>query len=268
MKTEKEKTIGIVGGMGPQAGADLLHEVTRLTPASKDQDHRDVILMSFPSHITDRTAYFEGYSAVNPAYAISEILLRLEKAGAGVAGLACNSSHIPAIFEVILDQLQKHRSSLKLLNMPDETCRHIREQFPHITKVGVLSTTGTYKAGTYYRQLEGCGLQPILPSLTFQQEVVHRMIYDETYGIKACATGITDKVYNWLDEALTYFKDAGAEAIILGCTEFNLVLKDPEVMGMKVINSNAALARALVRETETIEEPAHKNLKSGFSIGL
>lgn len=235
--------------MGPQAGADLLSTITRLTPAGKDQDHLSVILMSYPGLIEDRTAYMQGNVKVNPAIILSEIVHKLANAGAEVIGMACNSAHIPDIYDVVKQELRKKGCGADLLHMPDETCAYISHTFPDIQKVGILSTTGTYQAELYPQRLRKQGLTPLVPDEAFQHEVIHRMVYDAEYGIKSCADKVCDEVYEWLDEALTYFEKQGAEAIILGCTEFGLVLKDEEARGMKVINSTEALARALIRES-------------------
>ena len=53
------KTIGIVGGMGPEATCDLYLKIIRNTPAEKDQDHFRVIIDSNPK-IPDRTAFIIG----------------------------------------------------------------------------------------------------------------------------------------------------------------------------------------------------------------
>jgi aspartate racemase len=53
--------IGIVGGVGPYAGLDLLRKVYDNTVAGKDQDHLDVVMISVPAAIPDRTAYLLGW---------------------------------------------------------------------------------------------------------------------------------------------------------------------------------------------------------------
>src|SRR5882762_75747 len=125
MSLEDDKIIGIVGGMGPQAGADLLDRISRATNATRDQQHRSVVLMSFPKHIADRTAFMEGAVHENPGFSIAEVIGRLENAGAKVVGIACNSSHIPAIYNTVLDELHRMNSNVKLLHMPFETCRYL-----------------------------------------------------------------------------------------------------------------------------------------------
>ena len=47
--------IGIVGGVGPYAGLDLLRKLLDNTLANSDQEHLDTVLLSLPSGIMDRT---------------------------------------------------------------------------------------------------------------------------------------------------------------------------------------------------------------------
>ena len=61
--------IGIVGGVGPYAGLDLMRKVFDNTLAHCDQDHVDALLFSHSSKIVDRTEYLEGREQDNPAEA-------------------------------------------------------------------------------------------------------------------------------------------------------------------------------------------------------
>src|SRR5215213_8942139 len=104
MDRGRNKTIGIVGGMGPQAGVALLNSITCMTGAAKDQEHLSAILMSFPGEVEDRTSFLEGNVSINPAYSIANIISRLEIAGANIIGIACNTSHAPRIYNVITEE--------------------------------------------------------------------------------------------------------------------------------------------------------------------
>lgn len=248
MHQQIPETIGIVGGMGPQAGAALLNSITCITDAARDQDHLPVILMSFPAEVEDRTSYLDGHVSINPAYSIANIIGRLEQAGASVIGMACNTSHSPRIFNVIKEQLEKAGSEAMLLNMPFETCRHIKENHPQVRRVGVLSTNGTYRSGVYNNLLREMGFEVIVPPPEFQNDVIHAMVYDADYGIKSNAGCITPEVHALMKQAISFFREKRAEAIILGCTEFSLMPFSKQVNGMLVVDSTEALARALVKE--------------------
>jgi aspartate racemase len=169
--------IGIVGGVGPLAGIDLFRKITEQTPANCDQEHLPVLLYSFPERIKDRTEFLEGKVKENPGIPIGQICLQLSKAGAKVAGIPCNTAHSPVIFNCILTILEKEGCSLKLINMADETVKSIKQLLPSGTKIGILSTTGTYKEKIYYNKLVESGYIPVIPDEKMQAEMVHDSIY-------------------------------------------------------------------------------------------
>lgn len=247
MDPNKDHIIGIVGGMGPEAGIHLFNRILYHTPASADQDHLPVMLMSFPGQIVDRTAFLEGTASVNPAYSVARIIEKLEKAGAKTVGIACNTSHSPAIFDVIVKELEKAGSRVQLLHMPYETCKLIKEKYPDVRRVGLMATNGTYRSGIYDTLLRSQGFQPVIPEEGFQNDIIHRMVYDPVFGLKGNACHITPQVLSLMEKALLLFKREGAEAVILGCTEFSLV-GDQFSSDHLLIDSTEALALALVRE--------------------
>src|SRR5688572_19505545 len=102
--------IGIAGGAGPFAGLDLLRKVMEETVADKDQEHVSVIMISRPEIISDRTEFLVGREKLNPAFAIAGIMLDLERAGANIAAIPCNTAHARPIFDVIQNELDKRGS--------------------------------------------------------------------------------------------------------------------------------------------------------------
>lgn len=249
----RNKTIGIVGGMGPQAGVALLNSITCMTGAAKDQEHLPAILMSFPGDIEDRTSFLEGNVGINPAYSIANIISRLEIAGAKIIGIACNTSHAPRIYNVITEELKKAGSEVRLINMPFETCRYLQDNCPKVSRVGVLSTNGTYRAGVYNSVLYDMGFEVIVPEPEFQNDVIHAMVYDTGFGIKSNAGCITGEVNALMKKALSFFRERRADAIILGCTEFSLIPLASQVNGMLVVDSTDVMARALIKEATHIQ---------------
>lgn len=238
--------IGIVGGTGPYAGIDLLEKVFNNTIANNDQEHLDVILLSMSSKIADRTDYLIGDIKENPALAIVEILLKLEKAGAKVAGIPCNTAHTKEIFDIIHHGLKKAGSTIRLLNMIEETIKYIAQNHSKLRKVGVLSTTGTYKSGVYTNLLKSKGFEVILPPLDLQEELIHPAIYDPVYGIKAVSNPIHKQARENLLKGISFLKDEGVQIVILGCTEITLAITEPTIDDIILVNPTNVLARALI----------------------
>jgi aspartate racemase len=242
-----DKIIGVVAGVGPFAGADLLHKIARQTLATKDQDHLTVASLSSPSQIADRTEYLLGQAELNPAYAIVEQLTQLEKMGASVAGIACNTAHAAQIFNVILDRLRALSSKIKLVHMIEEVARHLCEYHPQTRRLGTLCTTGTYRSRIYPNALEPRGFTVLLPNPILQEQVIHPAIYDAHYGIKACG-GATEAARTALLEGVEHLRKKGAEAIVLGCAEISVAIGAKDVDDVPVIDPTVVMARALIRE--------------------
>ena len=239
--------IGIVGGVGPYAGLDLMKKVFDNTLARADQDHLDVVMLSMPGSIADRTEFLEGRVEKNPGLAIAGILKRLEDAGVSYAGIPCNTAHAPGIFSVVERELLAMGSSISLVNMIDETLCFIEEHFQDIEKVGVLSTTGEYRVGLYEKALLSTRRTVIKPDPQMQEELIHPAIYDSGFGIKTFTSPIRSRARDNLNKGFAFLKEGGAELVILGCTEIPLAFPERQIMGMKVLDPTQVLARALIR---------------------
>ena len=257
MNSKNNNIIGLVGGMGPESGIEICRDILTFTNSSIDQDHLPVILMTYPN-IEDRTAYIEGRINVNPALKIVEIIKSLEKIGANIVGIACNTSYARKIYDVIKFELRNLGISVNLVNMPYETCLFIKEEKPHIKRVGIMVTNGTYKSKVYDNELISLGLELVKPDWEFQNNIIHKMIYDNKIGIKSNPGIVTEEVQKMLNETITYFEKEQAEAIIIGCTEFSLVLKNKQIKGITIIDSSKILAKSLVREANS-ENLVNKN---------
>jgi len=239
--------IGIVGGIGPYASVDLLTKVYDSTKANCDQEHLDTVLLSMSSKIEDRTEYLIGKVNINPAYAIAEVLLKLQDLGVTVAGIPCNTAHASKIFNVILTELDKNKSPIKVLHMIEETVLFIKENYPNMTKIGVLSTTGTYNSGIYKSILASNGYEVIQPSFKMVEELIHPAIYHYEYGIKTVSKPIHIQARNNLIQGIAFLQKQGAQAIILGCTEIPLAITESKINDIPMIDPAEILARALIR---------------------
>lgn len=240
-----EQIVGIVAGVGPYAGLDMQRKIFDQTEAQGDTDHLTVIGWYQSSAVPDRTKFLLGESSENPGYAIAEQLLKLEKAGASVAAIPCNTAHAPPIFDVVQNELAKQNSSLTLLHMIHEVAHHLKAQFDTIECVGVLSTTGTFDTKIYPNILEPLGYKVVVPPRDWQEEHVNPTIYDPLYGIKATGIG-TEVVRQTLFETISLLRTAGAQAIILGCTELPLAIVEAEIDGLPMIDPTVTLARAVI----------------------
>ena len=238
--------IGIVGGVGPYAGLELVKNIFDNTLADTDQAHLDVILLNMPSSIADRTEFLLGNEVENPGIQIAEVIGRLEKAGATVVGIPCNTAHAGKIFDATKQGLRQMGSAIQLLNLIDEAVKTVTEKFPLFSRVGVLSTTGSHRVGIYAGALRNAGLQAIDIEPEMQMETIHPAIVDPVYGIKAMSNPVTPRARQDLISGIRQLKSQGAELVIKGCTEINLAIPETEIEGIPLIDPSVSLARALI----------------------
>lgn len=251
---ENRLRIGILGGMGPQAGFELARHITSATRATTDQDHLSIIVLSFPGEIPDRSAFLLGMTSINPSLALIKQLRMLNEMDVTVAAVACNTAHAPPIFDRLTLETRKDGMQIKILNLIDETVAHIRRAHPGVRRVGVLGTVGTYKFGLYEKALAHSGLQAILPEERIRNESVFPAIYDPEFGIKNTSDPVTDEAREHVARAIVHLTELGAELIILGCTELPLALKG-EIYAAEIeesthpvlIDPALTMARALIR---------------------
>ncbi len=261
MEKQQEKIIGIVGGVGPEAGT-LLHRFVIAETAikkniKKDQDHLTTLHLSLNS-IPDRTKFLLGEQDINPANDAFEALKIITNAAKtlgkkAVIGVPCNTFHANPIFCEFKKQAEKYDKSVVILNMIEETKRYIQEFFGDVTKIGLLSTTGTREQRIYHNILEPLGFE-IQEVDSIRQRELHETIYHAEWGIKTVSP-ISEKATKRFQQYAREIKEKGAEAMILGCTEIPLALSGKFFEGIPLIDPMKALAMALVKNSisETIK---------------
>ena len=247
---DRQKAIGVVGGVGPYAGLDLVRKIFDQTVASSDQDHLPVFLISLPADIEDRTEFLLRNSGKNPGHSISSILKKLEAAGASVAGIPCNTAHAPQIYSVVVQDLAARKSNLKLLSLIDETIGVIQSRRPKPGRVGILSTTGTRKTKIYRDPLEQNGFQVVEPPDDAQADLIQDAIYNRSYGIKAQSNPVTERARGQVMKGLDLLVHQNVDVIILGCTELPLAVPEPWFKGIQLIDPSTLLARSLIMEID------------------
>ena len=243
MQIEKRKMIGIVGGMGPYAGLDLVKKIFDLTQANQDQDHVPLAMISVPHKITDRTKFLEGETNINPGIEISNIVRQLSDQGASVIGMPCNTAHSSKIINEVYNSIPE---GIIFINMISEVIKFIKGEYPDIERVGILATTGTMKAGVYNKELIDNDLKPIILSKENQKKLIDQAIYDKDFGIKSISNPVQDIAKRKIYLAIESLIENKAEVVILGCTELPLAVNATSVKTIPLIDSTMILARSLL----------------------
>lgn len=236
--------IGVVGGVGCQAGVDLVRKIYALDNARRDQDALPLTLVSAPHRIVDRSDYLLGKITTNPGEAIADIVTSLASHGAEVIAIPCNTAHAKPIVELVKKRLPEN---CQLVHLIEEVAEYLVNRYPAIKQVGVLATTGTVMSGIYTEVLAQQGIGAIVPDEVTQTERIHQAIYHPGYGIKAQSQPVTGRAKQDLLNAATSMIERGAEAIVLACTEIPLAIQTENHLGCPMIDANQVLAKALIR---------------------
>ncbi len=230
VKTDDRVILGIFGGMGPEATADLYKQIVKLTPATKDQDHIPTFIYSLPQ-VPDRIASIANQ---DPAIivAITEGVQRLENSGASFIAIPCNTVHY------YYDEMQ-NAVSIPIIHMIKETILEVKNNYPNVHKIGLLATSGTIKTQLYNNELEANGFEVMVPEDLIEEENVMKAVW----GIKS---GIDQQINeDLLAIAGQHLIDRGAELLILGCTEIPLAF-NPERSSVPVVNATKVLAERAI----------------------
>lgn len=228
----KEKCIGIVGGMGPDATALFFKKIINSTPANRDQDHIKIIIYNNPK-IPDRTnAILDG--GENPVQAVVEGLKFLENGKVDVIAIPCVTIH--HFYEELIKEL-----NTPVMNLVDETAKHIKKKFPKNRQIGILATKGTYQGQIFERGFKKYNLVTIVPDEKCQEKLMESIYSDD--GIKAgYSTGAPKEKIVEVTKKLT---EKGAEIIVGGCTEIPIAIQQLD-LDVPFIDSLDVLAKAVI----------------------
>jgi aspartate racemase len=230
------KTIGLIGGMSWESSIEYYRIINEATRDKLGGLHSAKSIM-----YSVEFAEIEALQHAGRWDEASHILIAaaqsLEKAGADVVLICTNTMH------KLYDDLQR-KIGIPMLHIADATAEVIKEK--GIAKVGLLGTRFTMEEDFYKgRLIEKYDLEVIVPPAEEMQEV-HRIIYDEL-----CAGVIEPSsklIYAGIIDRLVA---AGAQGIILGCTEIGLLVKQEDsavpLFDTTEIHAKAAVQYALER---------------------
>ena len=240
---ENKTTLGVIGGLGPIATAHFMELVIRMTEASTDQEHLDMIIYNRPS-IPDRTGYILDPTRPSPLPEMIRVGNALARQGAKLIAIPCMTAHY------------FHRDLTRYIEAPivhaiHECAAHLKKH--GIATVGIMATDGTIRSKLFQQELEKHGITPVIPGEE-GQKCVMSVIYDD---IKANRPADMDK----FDLASRDLREQGAQAIILGCTELSLVKRDYPI-GAGYLDAMEVLARRCVLECGGRLKEEYQNLIS------
>ena len=198
--------IGILGGMGTQAGLDFCNKLAKLNKGKTDQQYPLFVLYN-KSNIPGRPENLHRYNKV-----LKSLLAGckfLEKSKCKFIVIPCNTAHY------WFDDLQK-KTKIPIISMPKEVYAHSIKICKKNSTIGLLATEGTLKTGVYNKFFDK-DFKLINPSKSVQKNNVNK-------AIKLVKMGRIKEAEKAIRPAVNSFIKMKCSKIILGCTELPIAI--------------------------------------------
>ena len=228
MRNNNKYDLGIIGGMGSEATAQIFNRIIQRTKHDNDQDFMRICVLN-DSKIPDRTkAILEGGDSPTPF--LKSDIRKLKKIGAKYLIIPCNTAHY--------FMKDVNTKGIKFIDMIDEALHHVKEK--HKNKaICLLATTGTVESGVYFNRTN---LVFIKLEKEDQNEVMNVIINTKEKGVSEESLNVLKKA---IDKVLEK-NDKEEVVFLIGCTELSLYaneLKNYNIVdAMDVLVSKAILS--------------------------
>ena len=198
--------IGILGGMGTQAGLDFCNKLAVLNRGKIDQKYPLFILYN-KSNIPKRPENLKKYFNVLKGLVVGCNLLQKNKCKFIV--IPCNTAHY------WYDDLQK-KIRIPIINMPKEVYFHTKKTCKKNSKIGILCTEATLKTKVYNKYFDK-NFNLVSPKKSIQTRSVNKTI-------KYVKLGKIKEAEKAIRPAINYLIKIKCKKIILGCTELPIAI--------------------------------------------
>jgi aspartate racemase len=207
------KTIGLIGGMSWESSLEYYRLLNELVRERLGGLHSAECVMHSVDFAAIEAMQSEGRWD-DAGRRLAEVAQRLEAGGADFLLLCTNTMH------KVADAVEK-AAAVPLLHLGDTTAAAVLAAA--VRRVGLLGTRFTMEQEFYRDRLASHGLEVIVPDAG-DRDTVHRVIYDEL-----CLGVVRDESRSAYQEVIGRLVDRGAEGVILGCTEIELLIGQEHV---------------------------------------
>ena len=198
--------IGILGGMGTQAGLDFCNKLAVINRGKIDQKYPMFILYN-KSKIPKRPENLKKY--YNVLKSLIEGCRLLQKNKCKFIVMPCNTAHYWRV------DLQK-KIKIPILSMPKEVFLYTKRNCKRKSKIGILCTEATLKTKIYNRYFDK-DFELVSPNKFLQKRSVNK-------AIKFVKMGKVKDAEKVIRQAINYLIKIKCKKIILGCTELPIAI--------------------------------------------
>ena len=215
--------IGILGGMGTQAGLDFCNKLAILNRGKIDQEYPLFVLFNKsnipgrPESIGVQTKNLSNKSKNKKVEKKYQLVLKsllngckvLKESKCKFIVIPCNTAHY------WYEDLKK-KINLPIVNMPKEVFNHTKKKCKKNSTIGLLATEGTLKTGIYNKFFDR-DYNLIFPNNSLQKNSVNK-------AIKLVKMGKVREASKIIKPAIEFLVKKKCKKIILGCTELPIAI--------------------------------------------
>jgi aspartate racemase len=226
------KTIGIIGGLGPEATVDYYNLlIDAFKNGSGDLNYPEIIIFSVNMSEFLNLMKEKRYDEATDK--LVEKTKSLMLAGADFAAITANTPHM------LFDSLQE-KSALQLISIVGATCEECIRR--GLKRTGLLGTGFTMNATFYPDVFKKHGIEVIMPDAEDRETINVKLFTEIELGVfkedtRQLLIGIIQKMV----------REQHIDSVILGCTELPLILKEPSYAGIPMLNTTQIHVDAIVR---------------------
>ena len=208
------KKIGLVGGIGPASTVDYYLGLIEKCRAELGENVYPEIVIDSVS-LTAATDFFAQNNFDGNAQLMLKSLAGLKAAGAEIAAITANTEHI------IWDKI-KEFFEIPVVSIVEAVAAEILRK--GYKRVLILGTIFTMKSGLYEKPLAERGITPILPTDEDKEKIANLFFPNLENGIV-----VPEDKAKMLEIVGKIARENGADAVLLGCTELPLMIKDGDL---------------------------------------
>ena len=225
------KRLGILGGMGPAASAEFYCRLIDMTDASCDQEHIPCIIWSDPT-VPDRSTSLINRDDL-PWEKLKRGIQGLKNADCDLVVIPCNTAHF--WYERLVEL------GVPIIHIVDSVVEELQLQGVNSGTIGIVGTTATMRLGLYQHHLRKLGYSCVTPGAHDMDNLVQPAIdYIKANNLSAA--------HDLLMQAIDNLHSWNVKAIVLGCTEIPLAIKDSQSRGKPLVNSIDSLVKSAIKQ--------------------
>lgn len=241
------RKLGVIGGLGSLAGADLFFKLIKSDPLANDEGKHEILFEQHPFRNATNVLDASANTTSRKLY-VFQMAKKFEALEAESLLVPCFVSHtfLPEIAAEI---------GIPIIDMMDALVEYVQTHHPHTQHIGVLTSSYVRHNGLFERYFNAHGYSIVYPT----EDTQHNQLMPAIYAPEGIKSGhLNGHALDTLRGVCQELQDMGATLILPGMTEVSIVSAALQAMGMPVVDGNQAYADYALHAAAKHTMPAFK----------